>query len=294
MPSPAVTRSRRDTLRREIGFLRDLPTPSRVIHEIWRVMADENASAQALAEVLQRDTALAARTLRLANSAYFGLPEPVADVRAACVVLGFETVRGIAVGVAALESFARTTGNVLDVRAFWRHSVGVATASHAIARRLGIPETGTAFCAGMLHDLGRLALASVAGPTFRRIDLGADAPPLREQEVELFGASHDEVGGWIAERWKLPGPLAEAIRDHHEPLLGEEGSRWASLVHVGDVLAHRHGLAGIRVERPVEAPVPGRLAILGLSADALVGIEAAFPQELERVEAFAIVAQGDA
>ncbi len=292
MTPTTASHPRRDALRREIGRLRDLPTPTRVVHDIWRVLSDESASAQALADVLTRDTALSARCLRLANSAYFGLPEPVADVRAACVVLGFETIRGIAVGVAALDGLARAGRGALEPEAFWRHSVGTAHAAQTLARKIGIPECGTAFCAGILHDIGRLALAATARADFARLDLSEEGAPLREQEEELFGASHDEVGGWIAERWKLPAPLSEAIRGHHGPPLPDDDSGWAALVHVADAIAHRHGLSALPVKTPAPDPRPGALKRLGLSAALVDDLSEAFGRELDRVESLAEAARG--
>jgi len=287
---------KRETLRRELDSLRELPTPSQVVHEIWRVLDDENASAATLAAVLKRDTALSARTLRLANSAYFGLPNPCSDVRAACVVLGFETIRGLAVGVAALDGLLRPAARVLDVPAFWRHSIAVATAAESLARRLGVPETGTAFCAGMLHDLGRLVLAAVTPAEYGALLRGVAAADLRAREVETLGASHDEVGDWIGERWRLPDALREAIGGHHGPG-SEDGtwSRWGALAHVADVLAWRvgHVSAGTPPEESAAPPVaPEALASLGLDPAAVDKERTALESELERIEAFTIAVQG--
>jgi putative nucleotidyltransferase with HDIG domain len=301
---------KREALRRGIASLRDLPTPPRIVHEIWDVLEDRRASASTLAVVLARDTALSARTLRLANSAYFGLPQPVADVRAACVVLGFEMVRGLAVGVAALDGLRRPAGRVLDLDAFWRHSVAVATAARSLARKLGIPDTGTAFCGGMLHDLGRLVLAALEPEACRALLAeGAGAAGHRTREAEAFGAAHDEVGLWTAERWNLAPPLRDAIGAHHAPGDGEAWTRWGALIHVADGIAHRQGCSWLAGGRPgptgpppaaagdADAPVappadPAALRLLGVAPEALIPLEESFAAELERILALATAAGG--
>jgi PAS domain S-box-containing protein len=181
--------SKREALFRELAGLRDLPPAPRTLDDVWKVLGQETSSLSALADVLQRDAALTAKVLRLANSAYYGLPRPVSEVRTACIVLGFETIRSLAVGVSVLEALSRSVDEVLDLSAFWRHSVGTATAAQALARRSQL-DVGTAFCAGVLHDLGKLVLATLAPARWKRVAEGAPGA-----EIAEFGASHAEGRG---------------------------------------------------------------------------------------------------
>jgi len=294
----------REELRHTLATLRELPTPSAVLHEIWAVLDDQRASAASLAAVLSRDTALSARVLRLANSAYFGLPNPVSDVRAACVVLGFETVRALAVGVAALDGLSGAAGRVLDVERFWRHSMCVGTVARELARKMGLPDTGTAFCGGMLHDMGRLVLA-VARPEECRELLRSEAPGSREREIAAFGASHEEVGLWATELWRFPTPLHDAVGGHHGPAGDEGWSRWGALIHVADAVTHRAGVpclpapparsdpAEDGADDPVEqgTPDPAALALLRVSPSTLVALGEHLRAELERIGDLAFAAR---
>ncbi len=287
------TDSHREALRREINSLQGLPSPSRVIQEIWRVLTDDNASARALAEVLSRDTGLSARVLKLANSAYFALSVPVSDVRGACVVLGFEAVRGLAVGVAAVDGLTRTATRAVDIGAFWRHSIAVATASEGLARRLGTTETGTAFCAGILHDIGRLVLASVRSTQYGRILTPPLPGSLRRLEVDAFGAGHDEVGGWLVEKWGFPEALCDAVGKHHDPSVDGRVNHWAAVVHVADQLAHRAGFALMEDPGVTEdALSPEKLETVGLTIDLIERVEKSFEKDVTRMQAFAAVAEG--
>lgn len=294
---------RREELRHSLATLRDLPTPSAVLHEIWAVLDDQRASAASLASVLARDTALSARTLRLANSAYFGLPNPVSDVRAACVVLGFETVRALAVGVAALDGLSGAAGAVLDVDAFWRHSMCVGSAARELARKMGLPDTGTAFCGGMLHDMGRLVLA-VARPDAYRELLASPDPASRERETAAFGAAHDEVGIWAAERWRFPAPLHDAIGLHHAPDGEGAWSRWGALVHVADAVTRQAGVPCLPAEDaartapaadspPHDAalPDPAALVLLRIAPATLLALREHVENQRERIGALATAAR---
>ncbi len=278
--------ARRDALFRDLAQLKDLPPAPRTIAEIWDVLGRPESTARALADVLQRDASLSAKVLRLANSAYFALPRPVSDVRSACVVLGFDTIRAMAVGVAALDSFSARVGKALDLDAFWRHSLGVATAAQALARQAGIDAAGTAFCAGILHDVGKLVLATLAGARYRSVaSPGAGG---LAAEVAAFGADHAEVGAWLGSRWHFPPDVLEAIRTHHQspPVLG----RWGALVQAADTVAHRGAAAGGNAVTPPEPP-PDVLALLPVDAASLRAVETGFAASLERVEAFAEAAR---
>ncbi len=282
---------RRDALYRDLAHLKDLPPAPRTIAEIWDVLGRPESTARALADVLQRDAALSAKVLRLANSAYFSLPRPVSDVRAACVVLGFDTIRAMAVGVAALDSFSSRVARTVDLDAFWRHSLGVATAAQALARQAGIEATGTAFCAGILHDVGKLVLATLAGDRYRALASGSGAGTAAE--AAAFGADHAEVGAWLGTRWHFPPDVLEAVRTHHRspPELG----RWGALVQTADVVAHRGSAAGGGGPSPAAAgPAPEVLALLPVDATSLRAVEAGFAASLERVEAFAEAARSAA
>jgi putative nucleotidyltransferase with HDIG domain len=238
-----------------------------------------------LADVLQRDPALSARVLRLANSAYFRLARPVTEVRAACIVLGFDTVRALAVGLSALDTLSKSVGSALDLDAFWRHSVAVATAAQGITRRAGLEDPGTAFCAGVLHDVGKLLLASVDPDRWRR----AAATGGLEAERAEFGTDHAEVGAWIGERWHFPPEIVEAIGGHHAPAGG--AGRWGVVLRLADGVAQRAGCRSPG-SGPADAADPALLARLPITPDELAVVERDFASSLERVQSFADLARG--
>lgn len=285
-PQPGT---RREMLFRQLACLRELPPAPRTMTAIWEVLDRPTSTARALSDVLQQDAALSARVLRLANSAYFGLPRPASDVRAACVLLGFDSVRAMAIGVSTLDALSAGVKQALDLDRFWRHSLGAATAAQLLARHAGISDAGGAFCAGILHDVGKLVLATLSSERYRALDTGGPAD--LAAEVRIFGADHGEVGGWLAARWHFPGHIQESIRSHHED--PAKMGRFASLVHVADRLAHRAAPDGQdAAERP--EPAAGAIARLGLDQEALRLVEAGLAAARERVDAFAEAARSAA
>jgi len=283
-----VQDDRRRALFRELAQLRDLPPAPRTLGAIWEVLGAESSSASALADVLQRDPALCAKVLRLTNSAYFGLPRPVVEVRAACVVLGFETIRALAVGVTTLDALGRGVGRALDLDAFWRHAVGVATAAQALVRRAGLPDAGSAFCAGILHDVGKLVLATLSPRRFGSLDAAAQGSWLAAEAAE-FGADHAEVGSWLADRWHFPEPIRAAVAAHHQP--ASAAGAWGALIRLADGIAHRGGCPGPAGGTPAAAD-PALLAQVPIEPADLGAAEAGFASSLQRVAAFAEAARG--
>ncbi len=301
----------RERLRQELLSLRELPPAPPILVELGSVLDSEMTSAGTVAEILSRDTALSAKILRLANSAYFGLPKPVADVRAACVVLGFDMIRSLAIGVTALDALGRRVEKILDGEAFWRHSLAVATGARLVATRVGASSPGTAFCAGILHDVGKLVLATIVGSRYASVlragELEGGGEALRARELEELGADHATVGAWLGESWHFPPEVLEGVARHHDAGASEPPSRWGAVVHVADRLAASSGLSNIAVASsavpaatdvpiapgaapasagsPVAPPDPAALAALGIGDDAWNDLLARFPVELESLDA---------
>ncbi len=271
----------------------DLPPAPGVLLEIWEVLGSEQGSARRLAQVLERDTALSARILKVANSAYFGAPRPAADVRSACVVLGFEMVRSIAVGVASFDALTRRVGRVLDLDAFWKHSVASGVAAKEIAERTDLGPPGTVFCAGILHDLGKLVLAIVSlekyGRVVQRFETSRSAHDVRVIEREEFGFDHERAGLELGNRWKFPHELRSAVGHHHEPWSEPGADRWGALLHVGDWAARRLGFRSVPASLAPcpDAPDPRALAQLRLGVRTLDEVLERASQEIPaKVERF--------
>lgn len=195
-----------------------LPVLPAAAFRVMQVAQDPNASASDLALVVSTEPGLSARILRVANSPAYRRSRQVTSVREALVVLGFVQARNIAVTTAIATAYAPDSLNALfRIDRFWRHSIAVAFQASELAaqsRRMDVP---TAFTAGILHDMGRLAMfhADPAAVDQAVVDCMRYDQPLHEVERDTLGYDHAEVGGLLAERWNLPPEVRDAIARHH-------------------------------------------------------------------------------
>ena len=201
--------------RAEVIARKNLPTIPTVLAKILQLVDAESASGKELIKVIEHDQALTGKMLRLANSAFFGQTRKVATIPRAVVLLGFSTVRNLALGVKVWDALgtgiARTRLDEL-----WAHAVTVAVATKALAARLRAGDPDEGFTAGLLHDVGRLVLAMRFRDEYWRVVGGAsEVEAIDRLEASSLGVDHAEVGGWILEAWSLPPAIVEAVRGHH-------------------------------------------------------------------------------
>ncbi|MES2926103.1 MAG: HDOD domain-containing protein [Pseudomonadota bacterium] len=215
-----------------------LPALPAVVLELIQSFGDSDVSAEQLAIKISHDQAIAAKTLRLANSSFYGLPRQVTSITEATAILGLRTLRGVATAAGLVSGFAKSRCQGFDFDAFWCHSIGTALTCRALAQRTRLDEDA-AFTLGLLHDIGRLVLVSSYEEEY------AQAIAYRTEhdcfmhvaEQHQFGVDHAEVGGLIAEHWHFAPEIVAAIACHHRPR-SPAGRGLVDLVHVADNIAH--------------------------------------------------------
>ena len=222
-----------------------IPTIPTILTEINRVFASADGSAQEAAEIIEKDPAIAAKILRLVNSSFYSLRNPVSAIPLACSILGLKVIRNLVVQATVLETFADVPElDNFDPRSLWDHSFKAAVAAREIVKRSPVTfelDADDAYTCGLVHDVGRLVLLSDQQEQFvDALRYAADKDiPLARAEGELFGFTHAHVGGLLAKHWKLSDKLAAAIMYHHSP--GTDAEQWARgfLVHAADTVAHQ-------------------------------------------------------
>jgi putative nucleotidyltransferase with HDIG domain len=226
--------------------VRELPPLPKAALDALAALRDEQTSSQHCADLIGRDQALVARTLRLANSAFYGVPGRVATTRDAVHLLGRRTLGSVITVATLSQQFPGQGCPGFSFAAFWRHAMATALASRAVARSLQASDE-TAFTTGLLHDVGRLALAAYF-PLQMSAAIRAqhdEGQAKVEAENATLGTNHVEVGALIATHWNFPAEVSQAIAGHHAPLAGAGSSAsLADIVHVADAIAHALDLAG--------------------------------------------------
>ncbi|MDD5308927.1 MAG: HDOD domain-containing protein [Deltaproteobacteria bacterium] len=208
----------RDPIMETLSTLRDLPTLPTVAVEIAALLDDPGSTSKQIMELMKTDQVLTSKVLRLVNSAYYGIPGGVTTVDRAISFLGYNTIFQLLIGVSVIEFSRVGGGGGLDIREFWKHSLGVAVTGEIIADRIGFALAKETFAAGLLHDIGKVALAKLAKERF-----GQAVDAAKSRGVELWRAereqglpTHDQVGSRLAELWRFPQNLRAAIGLHHK------------------------------------------------------------------------------
>jgi putative nucleotidyltransferase with HDIG domain len=196
----------------------------------------------------------------------------VGSVQDAVVVLGLASVRALVVASALTRAFDGAAAADFDAHAFWRHSLATAAAAGELARRTGA-DGAALFLAGILHDMGRLALFATFPAAGEAVAAHRRAGGLawHEAEAAVLGFDHAAIGGALCDHWHFPAAIGAAVAGHHAP---EDAGRWADVVHAADAIAHALDLAG-EADAAVPPQADGAWERLGLGWDELRQVLAA-------------------
>lgn len=198
----------------------DLPPLPQSALFIQHLLENPSTTAKDLATVISSDSTLTSLLLRQANSPQYGFPNRINSVTMAIVALGFDAIREIAMSVSII-SIAGTgfQSKHIDSSRYWSHSLATALSSKIIAEKWSIESPGESFVAGLLHDIGKLILASFWPDETRCIisRMIRDHCPVQEAESAVVGTDHAEIAGWLMSRWNLPENLITAVTSHHKP-----------------------------------------------------------------------------
>ncbi|RME68764.1 MAG: HDOD domain-containing protein [Nitrospirae bacterium] len=193
-----------------------LPAMPHVAMKLLQVVNDPMAKVDDLQRVILADSALTARILKVANSAYYGLPRKVQTLSDAILLLGFSTIKNIALGMALREVFVGA--GFLEMK-LWEHSLGVAIGSGLVASRTGntSQDIERAFIAGLLHDIGKAVLNYSFPELFVIVyeSVVEEKVPTCEVEKEVFGFDHQDVAEYLFGQWQLPEDLCLIVGNHH-------------------------------------------------------------------------------
>jgi putative nucleotidyltransferase with HDIG domain len=201
-----------------LSGIQSLPAFPAVATKLLGVVTDEDAGFREVSRLILKDTALSGQVLRLANSSLFGFRQEVNSILRALCLMGSNRVRDMLI-TAALKDYIGSDHKLL-LRDCWRHSVATALWAEALAQwyRLDRP---IAYTAGILHDLGRIALFRVAPDAYASfLDKvsGSRAEDFRSIEQDIFGLDHCQAGGYLSGMWKFQPALTDIIAHHHDPI----------------------------------------------------------------------------
>jgi putative nucleotidyltransferase with HDIG domain len=232
-----------NAMRRPVDFfekVEPLPTAPTILPKLLTALANPNVNVDEVVNLVVHEPALAAKVLKLCNSALFAGAEPTAHVSDAVYRIGFYNVYRLVVAACGEHTLdvAKPEWGV-DIRGLWKHSVVTGLAAELLAGACGEDE-GVLFTAGLLHDFGKLIFAGALRSAYGSLTSGTHGNPaaLLEVERQHCHIEHAELGGALLERWNFPVAVVSAVRFHHSPESAGDFSRVASLVTIADRLAH--------------------------------------------------------
>jgi HD-like signal output (HDOD) protein len=229
--------------------LENLPPFPVVATRLMEVLSRENADVSEVGKMISAEPVFAARVLRMANSPLFALERRVKTISHAIVVLGLARVKAITM-TRALGDFVAPVLSVKALRICWQNSLAGSFLAESMARVSKV-DPDTAYVAGLLRDLGRLALlVKYPGPYSNLLAVSQEnSYDLMTTERDLFEIDHCQAGAWLGEHMHLPSELCEVMAYHHEPPSGES-FKLVRLIHVADQLADALGFAVVTPKNP--------------------------------------------
>jgi putative nucleotidyltransferase with HDIG domain len=210
---------------------------------VTELLRDPDASIQAVAEIIGEDIGMTVKIMQLLNSAFYGLARKVTSAEEAAVYLGIDTLRALVLTIGVFSGFEERALPGQIVEDIYQHSMKTGALAKAIATQEGMEkdQIEEAFMAGLLHDLGKLVMVHNMPTTYGRLlraTLNKDLP-IHAAEMEIFGATHEQIGAYLAGLWGLPDVIIEAVAFHHAPeQCPSSGFDPLGAVHAADALAH--------------------------------------------------------
>jgi putative nucleotidyltransferase with HDIG domain len=256
-----------------------------LLTKLLTLFREQSYDLDQVVEIIGYEPSLTAQLLRTCNSACFAGEQPTADIFDAVTRIGVYQVYCLVAAIYGAKTKSMPGADKgVDVKELWRHSVVVAVAASMVANDAG-QNKAAAFTAGLLHDIGKLVLASTEREAYGKLTQKAKntGASLSALERSAFVADHAELGGELLYRWGLPLEIVAAVRYHNEIGKSAPYEQLTAVVQVGNIISRQ--LFSEDSPAHVElASASGALGLLELSPDDLPGLLAKSEAEMEKVK----------
>jgi len=269
-------------------FIEKMPSLTTTVGKVMEICSRQDSSPNELNRVISLDPVLTGQVLKLTNSAYYSLMNKVTSLTRAIIMLGINTVKNLALSTVIIQCVGQSEkSKVLPIRDFWAHSIGVGVVAKLLAADRGVPisQREEYFVAGLLHDLGKIPYGDDYINVVRRAKNGR--LELIGVEKLLLGVDHQEIGGFIAEKWKLNPAVTSAIVHHHDPAEAEEEHRdFSALIGLADCYVNLFDIGSAGNPFPDEERFVQALSISGLRWEEVAGLSDSVSEEIKKAEVF--------
>ncbi len=266
-------------LRHKVENINALPTMPSVLKRLSSVIEKPRITIVEISAFISNDPALTTKVLKMVNSAIYGFPGRIASVSHATMLLGLNVIKGLLLGVSVFELMQKTMSGLYE------HSLACAIASRVIAQKKNLKEPEEVSVAGLLHDIGKVILTLEFAQEYESAMKEAEEKKISifEAEKNQFNATHADVGGWLAEKWRFPNNLIEVIEYHHRPMLAKNAPMETAIVHLADLLVRARGF-GFAGENFVPEVNPIAFELLKLSDQDIKDVLREMEENMEAAE----------
>jgi Predicted signal transduction protein len=229
----------------------NLPLIPKIIVEVTKILSTESVKNPELVKVISKDQGLVTKILSIANSPLYGIPRKVTTIDFAILILGVNEIRNIVSALSIIESFKNKTDKYLDQKEFWLHSFVVGSAAKRLTEDFGDKNSGEAFIAGLLHDVGISVIHRYFHSNFVSILelVKSHGKSYFEAEIEVLGLTHEQIGFMLLEKWNFPISLCDAVLHHREPAQSKFETNMVYVVHLADYMTQKLGVGSFEWDR---------------------------------------------
>jgi HD-like signal output (HDOD) protein len=289
-PAAKLTSSPEDGLSPELQKamtrVTEISSLPEVTTRIVQVVEDPKSTAQDMHDIVKHDPALAAKILKVVNSAFYGLPSQISSLDRAIVLLGLSAVKNIALAASLSRLFRPgAISERFAARDLWTHCISVGVCARLLTQG-NMGQVEEAFVAGLVHDMGLLVEYQLFPQKLREIAERCDAQPqdFLAVEREVIGADHQAFGSALAAKWKFPAALRCVIGYHHNPeKLKPEFRKVVTAVHVADTICDQNEL-GFYLTAQTQEITDEMLAAIDVSEGQVSELLQSLPERIEETE----------
>jgi HD-like signal output (HDOD) protein len=232
-----------ESIKKILSQIESLPSMPSIYTEIMEEMHSDDPSIKKVGDIIAQDVSMTAKILQVVNSVFFGLARKISSTQQAVILLGLESIKALVLSVKIFAEFSQKKFSWFNIDTLFNHSMAVSKYSQTIVKKEKLEQEIINFSlmAGLLHDLGKLILATNFQKPYKQLLAEAQSSrhSLWDLEYEAFGTSHAEIGAYLMGLWNLENPIIEAIAFHHCPEKSmNRNMGLLTAVHMGDALAH--------------------------------------------------------
>jgi len=230
-------------LKEIISNIRSFPSMPATGAKMLTMLQDPETSVNEIENVLRHDPGLTGNVLKLANSAYFGIPSKVSSVRQAVLLLGLKKLIQLVIASCVNAVMDKPVpGYDLPPGDLWRHSIAVSIAAEALVKDKKYIDANDIFTPALLHDIGKLILGHFVKDELDDIEkIAGQGTPYVMAENMVLGTDHAEVGAQILTQWSFPSDVIAAVRWHHDPEFVEQANAPIDIVYLSNLLCRTNG-----------------------------------------------------